>query len=176
MPLGLSESSEPCNMALIASVSFIIPISCHRLLPQKQLIMPLKAQRSIIFMKNSFRFLKACILKKPINSQGRVITSCENLSPQLKRSGQMFTGIKKWFHRNRDYFKSRRARFQASIYHLLHQDPVETQIFAHRGSKSNRPENTLAAFAEAIRVGSDGIELDGSRRATIWIRPLCSHA
>ena len=46
----------------------------------------------------------------------------------------MFTGIKKWFHRNRDYFKSRRARFQASIYHLLHQDPVETQIFAHRGS------------------------------------------
>lgn len=72
----------------------------------------------------------------------------------------MFTGIKKWFHRNRDYFKSRRARFQVSIYHLLHQDPVETQIFAHRGSKSNRPENTLAAFAEAIRVGADGIELD----------------
>jgi HD superfamily phosphodiesterase len=51
------------------------PISCHRLLPLKQLIMPLKAQRSIIFMKNSFRFLKACILKKPSNSQGRVITS-----------------------------------------------------------------------------------------------------
>ena len=72
----------------------------------------------------------------------------------------MFTGIKKCFHRNRDYFKSRRARFQASVYHLRHQDPVETQIFAHRGSKSNRPENTLAAFAEAIRVGADGIELD----------------
>ncbi|MGT2924826.1 glycerophosphodiester phosphodiesterase [Streptococcus caviae] len=38
-----------------------------------------------------------------------------------------------------------------------------TQIFAHRGSKSNRPENTLAAFAEAARVGSDGIELDVHR-------------
>ena len=38
-----------------------------------------------------------------------------------------------------------------------------TQIFAHRGSKSNRPENTLAAFAEAVRVGSDGIELDVHR-------------
>ncbi|MGT2721537.1 glycerophosphodiester phosphodiesterase [Streptococcus porcinus] len=35
-----------------------------------------------------------------------------------------------------------------------------TTIFAHRGSKTNRPENTLAAFREAIRVGTDGIELD----------------
>lgn len=33
-------------------------------------------------------------------------------------------------------------------------------IFAHRGSKCNRPENTLAAFQEALRVKSDGIELD----------------
>ncbi|EHJ52793.1 glycerophosphodiester phosphodiesterase [Streptococcus macacae] len=38
-----------------------------------------------------------------------------------------------------------------------------TEIFAHRGSKINRPENTLAAFAEAIRVGSDGIEIDVHR-------------
>lgn len=38
-----------------------------------------------------------------------------------------------------------------------------TQIIAHRGSKSNRPENTLASFAEAIRVGTDGIELDVHR-------------
>lgn len=33
-------------------------------------------------------------------------------------------------------------------------------IFAHRGSKCNRPENTLAAFQEALHVNSDGIELD----------------
>jgi Glycerophosphoryl diester phosphodiesterase len=33
-------------------------------------------------------------------------------------------------------------------------------IFAHRGSKCNRPENTLAAFQEALRVKADGIELD----------------
>lgn len=37
---------------------------------------------------------------------------------------------------------------------------MKTAIFAHRGSKANRPENTLAAFEEAMRVGSDGIELD----------------
>lgn len=35
-----------------------------------------------------------------------------------------------------------------------------TEIVAHRGSRINRPENTLAAFEEAIRVGADGIELD----------------
>lgn len=35
-----------------------------------------------------------------------------------------------------------------------------TQVFAHRGSKGTHPENTLAAFQEALRVGSDGIELD----------------
>ena len=34
------------------------------------------------------------------------------------------------------------------------------QIFAHRGSSGTRPENTLPAFAEAVRVGADGIELD----------------
>ncbi|TGA97845.1 glycerophosphodiester phosphodiesterase [Sporolactobacillus shoreae] len=37
---------------------------------------------------------------------------------------------------------------------------MRTAIFAHRGSKANRPENTLSAFEEAMRVGSDGIELD----------------
>lgn len=37
---------------------------------------------------------------------------------------------------------------------------MHTAVFAHRGSKSNRPENTLAAFKEAMRVHSDGIELD----------------
>lgn len=35
-----------------------------------------------------------------------------------------------------------------------------TKIIAHRGSKGTHPENTLAAFQEAVRVGSDGIELD----------------
>ena len=34
------------------------------------------------------------------------------------------------------------------------------KIFAHRGSKGTHPENTLASFKEAVRVGSDGIELD----------------
>ena len=33
-------------------------------------------------------------------------------------------------------------------------------VFAHRGSKCNRPENTLAAFQEALRIKTDGIELD----------------
>ncbi|AYG01421.1 glycerophosphodiester phosphodiesterase [Lactococcus allomyrinae] len=37
---------------------------------------------------------------------------------------------------------------------------VQTFVFAHRGSKCNRPENTLASFREAVRVHSDGIELD----------------
>ena len=35
-----------------------------------------------------------------------------------------------------------------------------TKIFAHRGSKGTHPENTLASFKGAVRVGSDGIELD----------------
>ena len=35
-----------------------------------------------------------------------------------------------------------------------------TKIFAHRGSKGTHPENTRASFKEAVRVGSDGIELD----------------
>lgn len=35
-----------------------------------------------------------------------------------------------------------------------------TLVIAHRGSRGNRPENTLAAFKEAVRVGAEGIELD----------------
>ncbi|MBY5035206.1 glycerophosphodiester phosphodiesterase [Streptococcus gallolyticus] len=35
-----------------------------------------------------------------------------------------------------------------------------TEIVAHRGSRIDRPENTLIAFEEAVRVGADGIELD----------------
>lgn len=35
-----------------------------------------------------------------------------------------------------------------------------TQVFAHRGAKSVAPENTLPAFAKALEMGVDGIELD----------------
>lgn len=35
-----------------------------------------------------------------------------------------------------------------------------TKIIAHRGSRGTRPENTLEAFREALKVASDGIELD----------------
>lgn len=34
------------------------------------------------------------------------------------------------------------------------------QIFAHRGSKGTHPENTMAAFKEAARIGAEGIEFD----------------
>jgi len=37
---------------------------------------------------------------------------------------------------------------------------ISTQIFAHRGSAGTHPENTMSAFREAERVGSEGIELD----------------
>jgi glycerophosphoryl diester phosphodiesterase len=33
-------------------------------------------------------------------------------------------------------------------------------ILAHRGASADAPENTLAAFAEAVRQGADGVELD----------------
>ena len=33
-------------------------------------------------------------------------------------------------------------------------------IFAHRGGSSLAPENTLAAFKQAVQIGCDGIELD----------------
>jgi glycerophosphoryl diester phosphodiesterase len=35
-----------------------------------------------------------------------------------------------------------------------------TEVFAHRGAKMVTPENTLPAFAEAIALGADGVELD----------------
>ena len=34
------------------------------------------------------------------------------------------------------------------------------ELVAHRGAKRERPENTLAAFARAIEVGADALELD----------------
>lgn len=33
-------------------------------------------------------------------------------------------------------------------------------VYAHRGSRGTHPENTMAAFVEAERVGADGIEFD----------------
>nr|WP_092074776.1 glycerophosphodiester phosphodiesterase [Dendrosporobacter quercicolus]NSL49289.1 glycerophosphodiester phosphodiesterase [Dendrosporobacter quercicolus DSM 1736]SDN13207.1 glycerophosphoryl diester phosphodiesterase [Dendrosporobacter quercicolus] len=33
-------------------------------------------------------------------------------------------------------------------------------IYAHRGARGYAPENTMAAFAEALRLKADGIELD----------------
>lgn len=41
---------------------------------------------------------------------------------------------------------------------MLHLPDI--QIFAHRGSKGTHPENTMAAFREAQRVGANGIEFD----------------
>lgn len=35
-----------------------------------------------------------------------------------------------------------------------------TQIIAHRGDSVHAPENTLAAFREALRKGADGVEFD----------------
>ncbi len=37
---------------------------------------------------------------------------------------------------------------------------VMTKIFAHRGASGCAPENTLEAFALAVKMGADGIELD----------------
>jgi glycerophosphoryl diester phosphodiesterase len=34
------------------------------------------------------------------------------------------------------------------------------QIYAHRGASQTHSENTIGAFAEAVRLGADGIELD----------------
>jgi len=38
--------------------------------------------------------------------------------------------------------------------------PTRPQIFAHRGARRAAPENTLPAFAAALEMGADGIELD----------------
>lgn len=38
-------------------------------------------------------------------------------------------------------------------------------VWAHRGASSEAPENSLAAFARAIEIGADGIELDVQRTA-----------
>lgn len=40
-----------------------------------------------------------------------------------------------------------------------------TAVLAHRGATSHFTENTVAAFAEAGRIGADGVELDVRRSA-----------
>lgn len=40
---------------------------------------------------------------------------------------------------------------------------METKIYAHRGANLAFAENTVNAFAEAVRLGADGIELDVQR-------------
>ncbi len=37
---------------------------------------------------------------------------------------------------------------------------MKTEIIAHRGASSERPENTIAAFKRAMELGADAIELD----------------
>lgn len=44
--------------------------------------------------------------------------------------------------------------------------PDRPLIFGHRGASADAPENTLAAFALAVRQGADGVELDVQRCAT----------
>ena len=39
-------------------------------------------------------------------------------------------------------------------------DDDRIQAIAHRGASRDCPENTLAAFDEALRQGCDGIEMD----------------
>jgi glycerophosphoryl diester phosphodiesterase len=42
---------------------------------------------------------------------------------------------------------------------------VRPVVFAHRGASARRPENTVAAFREAVALGADGVELDVRRSA-----------
>ena len=43
---------------------------------------------------------------------------------------------------------------------MLTQRPGDFLIIGHRGAAGLEPENTLAAFREAVRLGVDGVELD----------------
>jgi len=42
---------------------------------------------------------------------------------------------------------------------------TRSKIWAHRGASAKLPENTLAAFAKAVELGADGLELDVQRTA-----------
>jgi glycerophosphoryl diester phosphodiesterase len=42
---------------------------------------------------------------------------------------------------------------------------VPTRVWAHRGARRQAPENTRAAFARAVELGADGVELDARHTA-----------
>jgi glycerophosphoryl diester phosphodiesterase len=42
---------------------------------------------------------------------------------------------------------------------------ITPQVWAHRGASAVEPENTVAAFSAAVRMGADGVELDVRRTA-----------
>lgn len=44
--------------------------------------------------------------------------------------------------------------------------PGRVEVVAHRGASAEAPENTLAAFARAIELGADWLELDATRCAS----------
>ncbi|HEY9682573.1 MAG TPA: glycerophosphodiester phosphodiesterase family protein [Oculatellaceae cyanobacterium] len=44
--------------------------------------------------------------------------------------------------------------------------PAKVKVFAHRGGRAHYPENTLVAFAGAMKAGVHGIELDVQRCAS----------
>ncbi|MCA9958623.1 MAG: glycerophosphodiester phosphodiesterase, partial [Anaerolineales bacterium] len=46
-------------------------------------------------------------------------------------------------------------------------------IIGHRGASATAPENTLAAFAQAVALGADGVELDVQLSADGW--PVVCH-
>jgi glycerophosphoryl diester phosphodiesterase len=52
------------------------------------------------------------------------------------------------------------ARLLTRPYPTRHDRPL---VLAHRGASADAPENTLAAFREAVRQGADGVELDVMR-------------
>lgn len=43
--------------------------------------------------------------------------------------------------------------------------PNMTLVLAHRGAREQAPENTISAFARAMELGADGVELDVHRTA-----------
>lgn len=48
---------------------------------------------------------------------------------------------------------------------MVTQPPDNFLVIGHRGAAGRQPENTLAAFREAVRIGVDGVELDVRRVA-----------
>ncbi|MFN7134700.1 MAG: glycerophosphodiester phosphodiesterase, partial [Myxococcales bacterium] len=53
-----------------------------------------------------------------------------------------------------------RPERQTERFGALFTHPARPLVIAHRGASANAPENTLAAFREAVAQGADGVELD----------------